>query len=198
MKTVSRRILSVSVLIATFVAVAVVVSIRATQGTAVASPPAAARVMSALDNPSLRVSETPQLLQRLGPEMAAAPGTIRRLANDLGKNEMTVWVWRRGVSDSICLVSTKGGGGCLDAFRVPFDISITDYDRLGQGDPVAVWGPVTDEVVSIEVTANGEAGIAAIRNNIAYYELPDSALLPSSVEKVVAHLRDGSAVNIRV
>jgi hypothetical protein len=154
--------------------------------------------MSAMEDLSLRVFQTPQIVRRLTDGMQAAPGTVRQLATNLGKSNMTVWVWRQGATDAVCLVSTTGGGGCLDVFRRPFDISITDHDTLGSGDPVAVWGPVTDDVVGVDVTANGQTGQAVVENNIAFYELPDASLFPSAVEKVVAHLRDGTSVDIRV
>lgn len=163
-----------------------------------APPTPAIDAMAAMSDPSLRAIHTPQVVSRLSGEMRAAPGTVRELVADLGRSDLTVWAWQQGASEGICLASTTGGGGCLDAFRRPFDVSISDHDTLGAGDPVAVWGPVTDDVVGVSVTANGKVGQAVISNNIAFFELSDGSLFPSAVEKVVAHLRDGTAVDIRV
>lgn len=178
-------------------AIGIIISILPTAVSA--EPPAPALgAMTAMNDSGLRTFQTPPLVSRMRDEMRAAPGTVRELATGLGRSDLTVWAWPNGATEGICLVSTTGGGGCLDAFHRPFDVSITDHDNLGAGDPVAVWGPVTDDVVGVSVTANGKVGQAIVSNNIAFYELPDGSLFPSSVEKVVVHLRDGTAVDIRV
>jgi hypothetical protein len=171
---------------------------RTTHHAAAGAAPPAVEAMAALKRSDLRVSRTPVLVERLPPGMDAAPGTVRKLVSDLGSMNFAVYVWPHGGSGSICMVSTHGGGGCLGRFWVPFDMSVSDFDRLGAGQPAVVWGPVSDDVARVTVTVAGHAHEAIVENNVAFYEFPDASLLPGDLQRVVVTLRDGSTQSIRV
>ena len=162
------------------------------------SAPPAAEAMAAMKRPDLVVAGTPALLERLPRGMEAAPGTVRKLVSGLGTMSFAVYVWPHGPSGSICMVSTHGGGGCLGRFWVPFDVSISDFDRLGSGQPVLVWGPVSDDVDAVTVVVAGRTHEAIVENNVAFYEFPDSSLLPADLQRVTVTLRDGTRQDIRV
>jgi hypothetical protein len=171
---------------------------RSSHSAVAGAAPPAMQAMAAMHRPDLALSDAPGLVKRLPPGMEAAPGSVHELVFGLGTMGFAVYAWPHGNSGSICLVSTHGGGGCLDRFQVPFDISISDFDQLGAGQPALVWGPVSDDVASVAVTVAGQTYQATIKNNIAFYELASSSLMPGDVQKVVATLKDGQKINIRV
>lgn len=195
-----RRNWTVLGVVAVFAAVAAVLTSRDSTARATASPvpQPALPAMAAMKNPSLFVTGVPAFLTRLPADMVPTAGSIRKVADRVGRSGITMYIWQVGVTNTICLASPTVGAGCLDAFRRPFDVSITDVDIVGEGDAVVVSGPVTDEVVDIEVTVGGQVGHATIANNFAYYELADATLHPDAVEKVVARLRDGTRFDLGV
>lgn len=151
--------------------------------------------MSALSQAKTRMATVPDLARRVAP---ATPGTVHRLLSNVGLSGFTLYAWRQPGSDSVCYVSTTAGGGCFAEFIGPFNISVTDYDRLGSGAPVTVSGPVRDDVVAIEVVVDGVKHYAVVENNAAFFEVPDSTALPSDIDRVTAKLRNGKTENVRL
>jgi hypothetical protein len=153
--------------------------------------------MSAMHRTDNLVREMPAAVERLPANMLPERGTVHKLVSDLGEHGFSLYAWR-GEGGSVCYVSTSAGGGCFAEFLGPFDISITDFDRLGSGAPVTVSGPVRDDVVGIEVMVAGKKYEALVENNVAFFELPDAEDLPSAIQGVTALLEDGTTENVRI
>lgn len=154
--------------------------------------------MSAMTKPETRMLTVPALVSRLPGDMAARPGTVRRLLSGVGKSRFSLYAWPGANGESVCYVSTGAGGGCFAEFLGPFNISITDFDQLGSGAPIIVSGPVRDDVVGVEIVVEGRSYQALVRNNVAFLELPDATSQPSDVERVTVTLNDGTTEDVRL
>lgn len=195
----SKRICVLAALIVGLSAALTIVFWGADEESATATPPqGAVHSMSAMSSPETRLIDVPTLVKRLPGDMAARPGTVRRLASGLGKSGFSLYAWPGANGESVCYVSSSAGGGCFPEFRGPFNISITDFDRLGSGKPLTVSGPVRDGVVGIEVIVNGKPYEALVNNNVAFLEVPDPTALPSDIERVTATLEDGTKEPVRL
>lgn len=164
---------------------------------AVGQVPAAAG-MSALRRAETIIPVTPQLVAGLPADMQASPGTVHRLVSGLGQGTFSLYAWRRGNTDRVCYVSTSAGGGCFGKWLGPFNVSFTDRDRIGSGEPAVVSGLVRDDVVGVQIFVEGESYQAMVRNNVAFFELPDASLSPDAVERVTVTLTDGTTEDVRL
>lgn len=151
--------------------------------------------MSAVRAADTAMAVTPALVNRLPNDMQAAPGTVHRL---MAEGKFTLYAWRRGASDGVCYVSTTAGGGCFGKWIGPFNVSITDFDRIGSGQPAVVSGLVRDDVVGVHIVVDGKTYDARLQNNVAFFELPAASSAPDAVERVTVTLVDGSTERVRL
>jgi hypothetical protein len=161
------------------------------------APVPAMQGMSAMNRAETLVSNLPTLVDRLPGDMSAKPGTVRQLFSSSTSN-FTLYAWQAEKGDGVCYVSTRAGGGCFARFLGPFNVSVTDFDRLGSGEPVIVSGPVRDDVVGVDVVADGKSYAATVENNVAFFQLPEASLLPSAVSRVTVRLSNGKTEDVRL
>ena len=201
-KTRTTRVAALALAVGTLAIAAWAFGSAGHESTATAAPalpvPSAASKMSALKNPGLIRSDVPAIAQRMGADIAPNAATVSTLVTDFSSAHLTVYAWQRGSSGSVCYVAPAGGGGCFAQFRDPFDISFTDADGPGRGDPMLVWGPVSDDVTRIEITVGSTVYQAAIKNNIAVFQLPSGNMSDADVKAVTATLRNGDRIPIRI
>jgi hypothetical protein len=143
------------------------------------------------------VTGLPPVVKRLPADMIPSPGSVHELMSNVGTSGFSLYAWK-GEGESVCYVSTRAGGGCFAKFLGPFNVSITDFDRLGSGAPVTVSGPVRDDVVGIDVVAGGKTYHALVQSNAAFFEVPDASALPGEIEQITARLRDGTTEDVRL
>ena len=126
------------------------------------------------------------------PRLAAA----RLLLSGLGADSSAFYAAPTS-KGQVCLVVTHGPEGCTD--RLP-DHGVTwgefDPDRLGSGDPIAVYGLAANDVVRVEVALGTRTERARLANNAFFFQpaTPDAA---GPTALIVTH-RDGSAHRIPI
>ena len=192
-----RTVLLASLAAVTGVALALILLSRGGHSATASGLVPAAQGMSAVTDADTVVSGLPPVVKRLSVDIIPSPGSVHELMSNVGTSGFSLYAWR-GEGESVCYVSTRAGGGCFAKFLGPFNVSITDFDRLGSGAPVTVSGPVRDDVVGIDIVAGGNTYHALVRGNVAFFELPDATALPAEIEKITARLRDGTTEDVRL
>lgn len=192
----ARRVALVAVLamVASVCAVAVLVtagdaeSNRSQDGAAL---PAATNI-AALGASATTLTALPEGLDTLPTGLRPLPGTVHRLLSRSDGAPFDLDAWHTDAG-RVCKQTSRGSGGCFDAFAPGeyLSVTISDSDRLGAGSPAHIWGVVPDVVAAVDVVISGTRHRALLKNNAVYLELPDSALLPEVVERFVVTLKGG-------
>lgn len=120
-----------------------------------------------------------------GPEFAPAPGTVHAL----GEGAALAWV----SSDARVCWSAGNASGCAENSPSvqAIDITISDPDQIGRGEPVTIHGLAVDGVAEVvAVLTDGSRLAAAPVNN--WYEIALTAsAAPWDVSRIQARLDNG-------
>ena len=140
--------------------------------------------LAALHTARTAVYSVPDLTRMIGAAATPAPGEAHRL----GPGGMTLaWVNQGG----ICEVQVSGGG-CIAPTDRPIEVTISDPDAVGSGQPERVMGLAADGVASVEATlADGRKIRAAPVDNFYEIVLAED-VTPALGMMVRATMTDGS------
>lgn len=136
------------------------------------------------------VSGVPDLTRMIGPGATPAAGQAHRI----GPAGMTLaWV-NQG---AICEVQ-ESGGGCVPPIDRPIEVTISDPDVVGKGQPERVVGLAVDGVTNVAATlADGRTLHGAPVDNFYEILLPDD-VTPTAAMTVRATMADGSTYTEQV
>jgi hypothetical protein len=141
--------------------------------------------VAALHTARTAVFGVPDLTRMIGPGATPAPGEAHRL----GPAGMTLAWDNHG---AICEVQASGGG-CVPPIDQPIEVTISDPDVVGKGQPERVMGLAADGVTTVAATlADGRTLRAAPIDNFYEILLPDD-VTPTVAMTVRATLADGSS-----
>lgn len=131
------------------------------------------------------------------------PGSLvevksRRLLTNLGSQGVSIYAVPTS-KGNVCTVfsAVYGSAGCFAQFtsETPVSYDVRDVDQVGAGLPAIVDGLAPDNVVSVDVTADGSTHSATLANNAFFYELPSPAAWPQAI---TVNYRDGSSRTISI
>jgi hypothetical protein len=140
--------------------------------------------VAALHTARTAVPGVPDLTRMIGPGATPAAGEAHRI----GPHGVTLaWV-NQG---AICEVQISGGG-CVPPINRPIEVTISDPDVVGKGQPERVMGLAVDGVTNVATTlADGRTRRAVPIDNFYEILLPDD-VTPTVAMTVQATLADGS------